>query len=119
MAAEVLFTGPQPGSGKRFCMVCSYTFKGAVIERFAEQIEAAAKLPDGSKPVLLDALELTDLPPLYEAVAMGLFAPLAQLGAIELCWSHLNAVTLRSAGGLHLPVPGQGMMGAPGMNGRG
>jgi hypothetical protein len=121
MAAEVLFTGPKPAAGERFCMVCSYTWKAAAIERFEAEIKLAAELPDGHAPVVIVVSDFDDMPPLATAVATGLFAPLSQFGPLELCWSHLNAVTLRSAGGLHLPPPGGGLPagGFGGLNGHG
>ena len=123
MPADVIYTGgPKGADGKRWCMVCAYTFKGAVNERFGNMIKAAQELPDGSAPVEIQMDRVDGLPPLFEAVALGLFGPLAQFGPLELCWSHLNAIQLRSASGLHLPAPGMdgGLGGFPGggLNGR-
>ncbi len=89
MPAEVLYKGPKPLPGERWCFACA---------------------------VWIDATGTEDLPPLATAVGVGLFGPMTHLGVLELCWSHLTAIRLQSTGGLHLPAPGQGV---PGMNGMG
>src|SRR6266704_1162195 len=104
MPAEVLYKGPKPLPGERWCFACAYTWKAAVNERFALTIDQAMSAPDGSPTVWIDATGTEDLPPLATAVGVGLF------------WSHLTAIRLQSTGGLHLPAPGQGV---PGMNGMG
>lgn len=120
MAVEVIYTGPKPASGEKWCMVCAYTWKGAANEMFADKIKESMELPEGGDPVLVDTTDAQGLPPLFAAVATGLYAPLMHMGPMDLCWSHLNAIQLKSAGGLHLPAPGQGMgLMGPGMNGRG
>lgn len=116
MTAEVMYEGPKPPEGERWCFVCAFTFKAAVNERFAATIEQAQKEPDGSPVMTIDATETEGLPPLYPAVATGLFVALQQFGPLDLCWSHLNAIRLQTASGLALPPPG---MGVPGMNGMG
>ena len=116
MTAGVLYKGPTPPPGQHWCFVCAYTWKAAVNERFALTIEQALKDPDGGETVWIHGMDAEGLPPLEVAVGTGLFMALQHIGPLELCWSHLNAIRLQSTGGLHLPVPGQGM---PGMNGRG
>ncbi|SRR6266567_7042038 len=116
MPAEVLYKGPKPLPGERWCFACAYTWKAAVNERFALTIDQAMSAPDGSPTVWIDATGTEDLPPLATAVGVGLFGPMTHLGVLELCWSHLTAIRLQSTGGLHLPAPGQGV---PGMNGMG
>lgn len=111
MAVEVITRGPQPKPGCGWCFVCAYTWKHAVLERFADVIKQAEAAPDGGDPVLLDTESASGLPTLYEAVGKGLFLPLQHFGPLDLCWSHLTAITLKSASGLALPAPG---MPAPG-----
>ena len=55
MAVEVITRGPQPEPGCGWCFVCAYTWKSAVLERFAEEIKQAQEAPDGGEPVFLDA----------------------------------------------------------------
>jgi hypothetical protein len=106
MPAEVLYKGPTPPDGQKWCMVCAFTWKGVVNERYADEIKRAAEAPDGSETVWIDAVADADMPLLAVTVATGLYAPTPQFGPIDLCWSHLAPVKLMSAGGLHLPVPG-------------
>jgi hypothetical protein len=115
MPAAVLYEGPTPPHGRKWCFVCAYEWKAAVNERHALTIEQAQKEPDGTT-LWIHADTEEGLPPLAVAVATGLFAPMSNMGQLDLCWSHLTAIRLQSTGGLHLPVPGQGM---PGMNGAG
>lgn len=116
MPAEILITGPTPPAGRKWCFVCAYTWKAAVIDRFAEQIKFAEDQPDGAV-VTIDAETAENLPPLCVVVANGLYLPLQQFGPLEVCWTHLNAIQLKTASGLALPVPGMPM--GPGMNGMG
>lgn len=117
MPAEVLYKGPTPPAGQRWCFACAYTWKAAANERFALKIEHAMKMPDGAETVWIDATDDKEMPHLATAIGLGIFAPMQNLGPIELCWSHLTAIRLQSTGGLHLPVPG--MPGPGGMNGMG
>lgn len=119
MAVEVITRGPQPEPGCGWCFVCAYTWKSAVLERFAEEIKQAQEAPDGGEPVLLDAEDVEGLPMLWQAVGQGLFMPLQHFGALDLCWSHLTAITLKTASGLEIPAPGMPQPGQlpGGMNG--
>jgi len=120
MPAEIVVTGPVPPAGSKWCFVCAYTWKAAVNDHFVKEVEQAMAAPDGSDPVVLDAGAVEGLPALFCAVAVGLYMPLQQMGPLELCWTHLNAIKLQTASGLALPVPGMGGMpgqGLPGMNG--
>ena len=120
MPAEVLLDGPMPPHGAQWCFVCAYSYKAAVNDLHALTIEQAMKEPDGSRPVVIDTNEDKDMPPLFIAVARGLYMPLQHFGPLDLCWSHLTAIRLQSTGGLSLPVPGQQIPGmGGGMNGMG
>lgn len=119
MPAEVIVTGPTPPPGRTWCFVCAYTWKKAVVDRYAEQIKFAEQAPDGHEPVILDGETAEGLPPLAAVVARGLYLPLQHFGPLELCWSHLTAITLKTDSGLALPTPGMPMGLPPGMNGTG
>jgi len=117
MPAQVIYRGPTPPLGQKWCFVCAYTWKNAVNEKHKDQIDLAG-LAEDTETVVIDAAEDPDTPPLEVAVATGLNGLLAQFGVLDLCWSHLNGIQLQTASGLHLPPPGGGMPG--GMpNGRG
>jgi hypothetical protein len=119
MTAEVIYKGPQPALGQKWCTVCAFTWKLAANDRHAQEIEDAGKASDGVI-VVIDATADEELPPVAPAVAIGIYLPLQQWGPLELCWTHLTAVRLQSTGGLHLPPPGMpGVPGGMGLNGGG
>jgi hypothetical protein len=120
MPAEVMYKGPTPPPGEQWCFVCAYTWKTALNDLCELTIKQAGREPDGSPTVWIDGTSGKELPPLAVAVATGLFGPMANLGPLNLCWSHLNAIRLQTASGLHLAAPGQMPGGGfPGMNGLG
>ena len=119
MTATVIYKGPTPPPGEKFCFVCAYTWKNAVNEQHAEEIEQAGKASEGTI-MHIDGTQ-DDAPGPALAVAQGINAALAQFGVLDLCWSHVTAIRLQTASGLALPPPGGGMPMPPGfgMNGMG
>lgn len=122
MVAEVIYKGPVPPAGEKYCFVCAFQWKLAVNERHQDEITAAGEAADGTI-VVIDALA-DDIPYPALAVATGLNGSVMQFGVLDLCWSHVTAIQLKTASGIHLPPPGGGMPGMPGlppgmgMNGR-
>jgi len=118
MVAEVVYKGPTPPPGERWCFVCAYTWKNAVNEAHQADIAAAAVAPDGTVTVIDGTQD--DVPQPALAVAQGINGSLLQIGVLDLCWSHITAIQLKTTSGLHLPVPGgAGMPPGMGMNGGG
>lgn len=118
MPAQAIYQGPIPPAGEKFCFVCAYTWKVAVNEHYEKEIEALMTAPDDTI-VVLDG-NAVDAPAPALAVATGLWSPLQQLGALDLCWSHVTAIRLQTPSGIHLPPPGGAGMGLPpgfGVNG--
>lgn len=109
MVAEVIYKGPTPPAGERFCFVCAYTWKNAVNEVHQDDIVRAAEAPDGAVMVIDGTQD--DVPQPAVAVAQGINGSLMQFGVLDLCWSHVTAIQLKTTSGLHLPPPGSGMPG--------
>jgi len=118
MPATVLYKGPKPPLGEKWCFLCVAFMKAQYNDRHQEDIDRANNTPDGEVIHFDLTAELSELPPLEVAVTLGLSGVLPQAGALELCWSHATAVKLQTPSGIHLPGPG-GMALPPGMNGMG
>jgi hypothetical protein len=99
MARLVMFKGPKPPQGRYWCTICSMLFKASMIAAYSERINLANGMDEGP-PMWIEAqmAEIQErlpaaLPP-EVAITRGVYAPMQQLGVVEICWSHAMGVQL-------------------------
>jgi hypothetical protein len=95
------FSGPAPAPGRRYCGICAATFKAAALAKLdqahltaAERGAADITLPlEGPDPDIAVAIGLAGLPvpPGLPGEGQPAIVPL------ELCWSHVQAVSILSS----------------------
>src|SRR5690348_13690792 len=101
MAAQMIFTGPEPPDGCRWCVVCARLYKGAYLSlpHVQTRVNEYNKLgsdvvrhfriefPPGQEPVLALAVTTAMYPMPYQATG-----PAPVVTACEVCWSHTDAL---------------------------
>jgi hypothetical protein len=92
---QVIVTGPQPPSGRLFCVVCAMDFRAAAEQAQAAMIREMAVQPDGP-PAYVRLRDPDALEPQI-AVTRSIYPPLMQLGPLDLCWYHLVKIELKPA----------------------
>jgi hypothetical protein len=111
------FTGPVPPEGETWCAVCAAMYKAQCISMLAAEIKAAEQ--DGKDGITWLSLEKVAAKAgvghgfLKVAVTEGVYGPLANWGALKVCWSHNMGLAITNgiipASAAQMPVmPGPG-----------
>lgn len=96
------FDGPAPPEGCTWCAVCAMQYKNGGVEHYAQQINAHEKQAATNGALLRSPrFDLTAQPGIQElkvAVvrAMSILGP--NFGMLDVCWSHVMGLNLRSGG---------------------
>lgn len=109
---EVMFDGPQPPPGERWCFMCAAMFKSRCMDSPSGKAAISEASTSGERVSLIKIARLEKIALPETATAAGL-ANLGQLGLMltaDLCWSHVMAVKAGSP--LAAAMPGM-----PGMAG--
>jgi hypothetical protein len=110
-----MFTGPVPPESERWCVVCAFTFKAACLAYLDNRVKEIMADPDAVKLVWMDLGQVArehKIPFPHPGVALGMYGPTPQLGILELCWSHLQGIELKTSGVMPATMmPGKGGMG--------
>lgn len=93
---EIMFTGPEPGPGSQFCVMCALFYKAQIMDLPGVQdaIQAALRgdAAEGTAVMALEELAAgRPVPHLAHAVAFGICQPMNN-ALVPLCWSHLAGV---------------------------
>lgn len=102
---EVMFDGPEPPEGKRWCLMCAAMFKSRCMDSKTGRAAVEAASTSGGR-VDLSGIALHEGINMPEVAACTGLANLGQLGLVpsdDLCWSHVLAV---KTSGLAQAMPG-------------
>jgi hypothetical protein len=113
MAATMIFTGPEPPEGGKWCVVCSRLYKGEFLQlpATAHRMNQANKLGPEETVYFKISFGTRKPPPLNEAVTTAMF-PMpwqwSQGQAIpapaDVCWTHIDALINGKSGIVAVPA---------------
>lgn len=92
---QIMFDGPQPPAGCKWCAVCAMLYKQSGLERLSQQMDIARA--NGSRVNLASgaALAKTEL---KVAVTRALSTVQPAWGPMDVCWSHALGLRLQGGG---------------------
>lgn len=95
----VYFDGPQPPEGRSWCVVCAMQYKFGGVTKHDRAIKAHEQSNTSGAIVRPPRFSLADqpgTPELAVAVTRGISVLGAQFGVLDVCWSHVVGLDLRS-----------------------